>query len=86
MRDDPISTANRFPKALSKTKTLSAVSAPRLRNTAVKKTDAAISPELENSSFGTTPGIPCQHDSTWGGTWIPRRLTGREVRNVAKQV
>jgi hypothetical protein len=53
IRDWPMSTASRFPKALSRTRTLSAVSAPPLPNTVVKKTAAAISSESANSCLGT---------------------------------
>lgn len=85
IRDDPISTASKFPKALSKTKTLSAVSAPRLRNTVVKNTEAAISPEDENSSFGTIISMLVK-PSVKGGPELCQGLTRSEVRNIAKHV
>lgn len=52
-RDCPISTANRLPKALNRTRTLSAVTARPGPKTAVKKTAAAICSEAANSSLGT---------------------------------
>lgn len=51
--DCPIRTANRFPKALSNTRTFRAVSAPPVPKTVVKKTPAAISSDSANSFLGT---------------------------------
>lgn len=90
IRDAPISTASRLPKALSKTSTFSAVSAPRLLNTVVKNTDAAISPELENSSFGTAQNAR-QHiykllRAIHPHPHLPPKLTSSKVRNVAEHV